>query len=131
MPPRAEEWDRTLRHTALEDFGRALETAAKAVYPNDQMSRYSRVYVLLICWETEDPKLPVVREIQSLRQVLADIYHYEVEEFCIPNSRSHAAVSEKINAFVNIDDDSSTDLKIVYYAGHSRLARNKELIWSS
>ena len=82
-------------------------------------------------WEMEDPKLPVVKEVQSLRQVLEEIYSYEVEEFRIPDSASHTAVSKKINAFVEINDDRINDLKIVYYAGHSRLARNKELIWSS
>lgn len=87
--------------------------------------------MLLISWQTEDPKLPVGREIGALREVLEDIYHYDVEEFHIPDSASHAAVSEKINVFVKVNNDNSSDLKIVYYAGHSLLSRNKELIWST
>jgi hypothetical protein len=130
-PPRAEEWDRTLRHTGLKDFGEALQNAANAVYPNDNKSRYSRVYVLLICWETQDPKLPVEREIRELRKVLEEVYHYNTEEFQIPDSESHAAVSEKINSFVKVDNNSDDNLKIVYYAGHSRLSRTKELLWST
>lgn len=130
MPPRAEEWDRTLRHIELKEFGKSLENAARAIYPNDKKSRYSMVYVLLICWKTGDPKLPVQREISELRKVFEQIYHYEIEEFSIPDSDSHAAVSEKINAFVKVNDNSGDDLKIVYYAGHSRLSRTKELIWS-
>lgn len=129
-PPRAEEWDRTLRHTGLRDFGEALQNAANAVYPNDNKSRYSRVYVLLICWKTQDPKLPVEREIRELRRVFEEVYRYNTEEFEIPDSESHAAVSEKINSFVKVDSNSSGDLKIVYYAGHSRLSRTKELLWS-
>jgi hypothetical protein len=115
----------------LSDFGKVLENAARAIYPNDKGPRYSRVYVLLISWRTEDPKLPVGREISALREVLEDIYHYDVQEFHIPDSASHAAVSEKINAFVKVNGDSSNDLKIAYYAGHSLLSRNKELIWST
>jgi hypothetical protein len=131
VPPRTEEWDRTLRHVDLEEFGKSLEKAAEAVFPNDQKSRYSKVYVLLIRWKTEDPKLPVEREIIELRQVFEGIYHYKIDEFWIPDSDSHGAVSEKINAFVKVNDNSSDDLKIVYYAGHSRLSRTKELLWST
>jgi hypothetical protein len=67
----------------------------------------------------------------ALREVLEDIYHYDVEEFQISDAASHAAVSEKINTFVKINNDSSDDLNIVYYAGHSLLSRNKELVWST
>jgi hypothetical protein len=131
VPPRAEDWDRTLRHIGLEDFGKALENATKAVYPNGKASRYSRVYVLLIRWETQDPQLPVECEIHGLRNVLENVYNYDVEEFRIPDSESHAEVSEKINSFVKVGGNSSNDLKIVYYAGHSRLSRTKELVWST
>jgi hypothetical protein len=86
--------------------------------------------VLLICWKTQDPKLPVEREIRELRRVFEEVYRYNTEEFEIPDSESHAAVSEKINSFVKVDSNSSGDLKIVYYAGHSRLSRTKELLWS-
>jgi hypothetical protein len=63
--------------------------------------------------------------------VLEDVYQYEIDEFRIPDSESHAAVSEKINTFVKVNNNSSNDLKVVYYAGHSRLSRTKELIWST
>lgn len=131
VPPRAEEWDRELRHTGLEDFGKALENAARAVYPNDKNSRYSQVYVLLICWQTQDPKLPVEVEISRLHEVLETVYNFDVEEFRIPNSGSHFAVSQKINKFIEVNNDSNNDLKIVYYAGHGRLSRTKELLWST
>jgi hypothetical protein len=62
IPPRADEWDRTLRHISLKDFGKALEKAARAVSPNGNGSKYSQVYVLMISWQTEDPKLPVDRD---------------------------------------------------------------------
>jgi hypothetical protein len=132
VPPRADELDRTLRHIVLKDWGKALQTAAKAIYPDDKKSRYSKVYVLLISWQTQDPKLPVEKEIKALREVFGSIYRYDIEEFRIPDSASHAAVSERINEFVKLNNDSSSDLKIVYYAGHSRLSRNKqELLWST
>lgn len=88
MPPRADEWDRTLRHIGLEDFGKSLEKAARAIFPNDNKSKYSKVYVLLIRWETQDPKLLVEREIAELRRVFEEIYHYDIDEFRIPDSDS-------------------------------------------
>lgn len=129
VPPRAEEIDRTLRYLGLKNFATAIERAAAAVFPNDKKSRYSQVFVLLISWETRDPNLPVEQEISALRQVLEDCYHYDIEEFQIPDIDSHAEVSEKVNSFVKVGNNSSSHLKIVYYAGHSRLSRSKELLW--
>ncbi|KAH7412828.1 hypothetical protein BKA64DRAFT_338838 [Cadophora sp. MPI-SDFR-AT-0126] len=129
--PRAEEIDRTLHHLGLENFATALEKAAAAVFPNDKKSRYSQVYVLLISWQTQDSNLPVEQEISALRKVLESYYHYDIEEFQIPDIDSHAEVSEKVNSFVKVGNNSSSDLKIVYYAGHSRLSRSKELLWSA
>ena len=118
-----------MRHIGLRDFGTELDRAARAVFPNDKKSRYSQVHVLLISWKTQDLKLPVQREIDSLHELLKGIYHYEVEEFKIPDDASHAEVSKRINAFVELGNNSYDDLKIVYYAGHSRLSGTKELAW--
>jgi hypothetical protein len=118
-----------LRHIGLRDFETELDSVAKAVFPNNKKSRYSRSHVLLISWETQDPKLPVQREVTNLHEVLDGIYHYDVEEFQIPDHASHSEVSKKINAFVEVGNNSCNDLKIVYYAGHSRLSRSKELVW--
>jgi hypothetical protein len=100
-----------------------------AAVPNKERSRYSRVNVLLISWKTEAPMLPVQLEINRLRDVLECIYHYEVEEFRIPDHRSHAEVNMKIGAFVELGNDNCNDLKIVYYAGHSQVSRNAGLVW--
>jgi len=96
---------------------------------NDTASPYHKVYVLLIAWKPQDPKLPVAFELCRLQSVFKDIYYYEVEEFEIPDDDSHAERSEKIDAFVKLNKNSRDDLKIVYYAGHGRLSATKELIW--
>ncbi|PVH78147.1 hypothetical protein DL98DRAFT_390647, partial [Cadophora sp. DSE1049] len=128
-PPPADDLDRTLRHIGMQDFGKGLDIAARAMFPNDTASRYDRVYVLLITWKTQDPNLPVAVEICRLRSVFKDVYNYDVEEFEIPDDDSHAEMSEKTNAFVKLNKNSRDDLKIVYYAGHGRLSPTKELIW--
>lgn len=73
--------------------------------------------------------LPVQKEIRDLHELLDGTYHYDVEEFQIPDHASHVEVSKKINAFVEVGNNSCNDLKIVYYAGHSRLSRTRELVW--
>lgn len=129
VPPPADDLDRTLRHIGMQEFGKSLDIAARAMFPNDTACRYNKVYVLLITWKTQDPKLPVAVELCRLRSVFKDIYHYEVEDFEIPDDDSHAETSEMINAFVKLNKNSRDDLKIVYYAGHGRLSPTKELIW--
>jgi hypothetical protein len=129
-PPRADEIDRWQRHTTLDRFRQSLQHAANSAFPNNTQSRYANVYVLMIRWEEEDPNLPVSLELEDLRLVFEDIYHYEVEIFLIPRQRSHAKVSKRINDFIDINDDYKDDLKIVYYAGHSSLSKTKDLVWS-
>ncbi|KAH9221906.1 hypothetical protein DL95DRAFT_191807 [Leptodontidium sp. 2 PMI_412] len=131
IPPRPEDIDRWHRHTTLENFGRALNKRAKLVYSSESRSRYSNVHVLVIKWEREDPNLPVPHEINDLCRVFEDVYHYKTEIFEIPDKKSHARVSAKINAFIDINDDSKDDLKIIYYAGHGKLTKTKDLIWFS
>ncbi|KAG4442602.1 hypothetical protein IFR05_001932 [Cadophora sp. M221] len=130
-PPRPEDIDRWHRHTTLENFGRALNKRAKLVFSSESRSRYSNVHVLVIKWEREDPNLPVSHEIEDLCRVLKGTYHYQTEIFEIPDKKSHARVSAKINAFIDINDDSKDDLKIIYYAGHGKLTKTKDLIWFS
>jgi hypothetical protein len=129
-PPRGDEIDRWQRHIGMQDFAKDLQIAAESVYPNHKRSRYSNVYVLIFKWKTEDPKLPVWYEIEELYHVLDQIYGYEIEIFEIPDHKSHAKVVEKVTAFIAINDDSKNDLKIVYYAGHSRLSDTRDLVWS-
>ena len=112
------------------EFAVELQGAAKSLYLNGNRSRYSNVYVLILRWESEDPKLPVSCEIEELYKVLDETYHYDIEVFQIPDNRSHAKVSQKINTFIELNNDSNLDLKIVYYAGHSILSKTRDLIWS-
>jgi len=125
IPPRGDEIDRWQRHISMQNFARDLQRAANSIYPNHRRSRYTEVYVLILKWKTEDPNLPVTIEIAELCKVLDEIYHYNIEIFEIPDQKSHATVSKKINAFVDINGDSKSDLKIVYYAGAQQAIQDK------
>lgn len=118
------------QHITLEDFTKKLDLALKGVFPNQNRSRYSRVFVLLMRWQEGDPKLPVAVEIEELRRVFEDVFHFYVEIFEIPASQSHIRVTQKILEFVLCNGNSKDDLKIFYYGGHSSLTKSKDLLFS-
>jgi hypothetical protein len=129
-PPNPSDIDRWNYHTNLTKFGNDLQAAANAVFPNVKRSRYSRVFVLILSWELEDPQLPVSLEINELQHVFQDIYHFETELYKIPDQDCHYKLFKKIGDFVEPVDDSNNHLKIVYYAGHARLSENQTLVWT-
>lgn len=127
-PPTPDDIDRWQYHINLQEFGHELQSAAKAVFPNTTRSRYTRVLVLMMCWDDEDPQLPVSLEISRLFRVFKEIYNFETEIWKIPDANCHAKVTQKILNFVG--DDDKEHLKIVYYAGHGRLTENRLLMWT-
>ncbi|KAL5315687.1 hypothetical protein ACEPPN_016557 [Leptodophora sp. 'Broadleaf-Isolate-01'] len=129
LPPSSCDIDRWRYHIGLKQFGEALGAAAKAVFPNTSKSRYTRVSVLMIQWEDEDPRLPVSIEIEKLYDVFTKIYHFETEIWKIPDQGSHASTNRKILDF--IENDSKDHLRIIYYAGHGELTKNRLLSWTS
>jgi hypothetical protein len=120
--------DRLNHHVGLEDFGKGLQNAANAVFSSDRRSRYTQVSALLLSWEDEDPQLPVSLEINALKDVLINLYEFEVEEWKIPAHDSHMELNLKILQFLK--DSSTKHLKIVYYAGHGKLSNHGQAIWT-
>ncbi|KAE9379701.1 hypothetical protein N431DRAFT_553822 [Stipitochalara longipes BDJ] len=130
-PPTPREIDHWNYHVSLQQFGKDLQAAAKAVFPNGSSSRYTDVSVLILSWEDEDPQLPVSIEIEKLYAVFQHVYHFETEHWKIPNHNCHYRVTKKIMDFVAPTDDIDHHLKIVYYAGHARLMDTRSLAWTS
>jgi hypothetical protein len=129
-PPTPQQLDQLQYHVSLQEFGERLQKAASAAFPNDGKIRYTTVYVLLLCWDDEDPRLPVSTEIEDLDDMFANMYHFEVEIWKIPSEGSHKKLNRKILDFVELGDDSKDDLKIVYYGGHGMLANNRQSSWA-
>ena len=71
-------------HVRLQDFALELQRAANAVFPGGQISRYTKVDVILLSWEDEDHKLSTSPEIRELADTFANLYGYHVEEWLIP-----------------------------------------------
>lgn len=129
-PPTLHDIDRWQYHIDLQDFGQDLHAAAKAVFPNEAKSRYSKVSVLVLCWEDEDPQLPVSLEIARLFDVFQNIYHFDTEIWKIPDDNPHHKLNQKVLDFVDPVENSKEHLKIVYYAGHGKLSRERTLLWT-
>jgi hypothetical protein len=107
-------------HVRLQDFAVELQKAANAVFPGGQISRYTKVDVILLSWEDEDPELSISSEIRELADTFANLYGYHVEEWLIPAEEdSHNRLQVKILQFLWASNPGH--LKIVYYAGHAKL----------
>lgn len=112
----------------LEIFGQVLTDATAAAFPNEfprEGSRYDKVYVLFLSWEGD--LLGVSREIAELRDVFRHSYHYNTEEWHIPNIRSHNSLVQRISEFLE-DYEDRENLLIVYYAGHGCLNDDRQLV---
>jgi len=121
----AEEHITSIKHLAAD-----LEEAVKAVWPRRQGIRYTQVHVLLIRWEDDD--LGVLSEIQELKHVFKDIYNYNVETYDIPNTRPQRTLNQRIQEFLQYDEENGNEtLLIVYYGGHARRVHdsNEPPIW--
>jgi hypothetical protein len=111
-------------HRALPD---QLRTLVSTKWPN-RHSRYTRVKVLLVQWQSDD--LGVDPELDSLKKVFTQLYHYEVTKFSIPDELPFRSLGEAVLRFIG--DDSPETLLIFYYGGHGGLQpyRN-DLFWAA
>lgn len=129
-PPTPDDISRWQHHIGFEKFAESLQAAAKAAFPNQNKSRYSKVSVLLLSWEDEDPKLPVSMEVDKLEHIFRDLYGFQTELWRIPDQNSHLKVNQKIIDLISSEDDPKQHLFIVYYAGHAILTRDRLLAWT-
>lgn len=111
----------------IETFGRIVNSAAAAAFPNRGLSRYKEVHALLLSWEQDN--LGVANEIAELKDVFQQIYHFNVDGWKIPSEKSHNSLAAKVLGFLN-DYDSTENLLIVYYGGHGFMNDDRQCVWS-
>lgn len=108
-----------------EDFQRLVDL--KTTWPRRHRSRYTRVKVLLVSWESDD--LNVIDEVRTLRDVFKDYYHFETSRYSIPDNQSTRALQAQVHQFIG--DNSSETLLIFYYSGHGGIRDfRRNLLWS-
>jgi len=129
-PPSAAEIDRLQEVDLHREICQQIQESVEDAFPNDGKTGYSNVYVLLICWKNEDPKLPVTLELDELEGVFSEYYGFQTEKWTIPEEGSHNQLNRKILDFIELGDDSRRDLKIVYYGGHGMLNKGRQPVWA-
>jgi hypothetical protein len=65
----------------------------------------------------------------TLFEVFRDVYHFDTEIWKIPDENPHHKLNQKVLDFVQPSEKSKEHLKIVYYAGHGKLSRERMLMW--
>ncbi|KAH7355341.1 hypothetical protein BKA65DRAFT_373259, partial [Rhexocercosporidium sp. MPI-PUGE-AT-0058] len=113
------------------DIGVQVQNEANRSFPNDGASRYTRVFVLLIRWAEEDPKLPVSIELNDLSRLFSGDFGFQTETWQIPSDNSHNELSRKVLDFISVGNDDKRNLKIVYYGGHGVLTKGQQLAWTN
>ena len=128
LSPRTHDISFTEDHVAdINLVAAQINAAVQAGWAKRHEIRYSKAYVLLLSWEEDD--LGVHTEINELRDVFDDRYHFEVQEYKIPSTKPNRSVMNRVKEFLDLE--SKETLLIVYYAGHAKRGRqsNEASIW--
>ncbi len=92
----------------------------KGSYKNP--STYQKAEVLLLCWATHSDNLATGDEVERLKLVFEERFHYNTRTEYISTKTGpnlQVQINGKIAAFV-ADNDGPHTLLVVYYAGHGR-----------
>ncbi|KAH6684085.1 hypothetical protein B0J14DRAFT_646000 [Halenospora varia] len=126
---RFDNFDRWQAQIGLKQFGENLQAAASAVFPPVPPRSYNKIYVLMLSWEDEDFDHPISPDLTGLFKTFKNVYHFDVEHWRIPIVGCHVETNQRILDFVRLGGDSEEDLKIVFYAGQSKLIKNGSIAW--
>ncbi|OCL11264.1 hypothetical protein AOQ84DRAFT_195078 [Glonium stellatum] len=89
----------------------------------DGHAEYEEVGVLLITWEDDDMYCKE-KEVDRLRDVFGNKFHFNTETFEIPSDRSATALCRAVSDFA-YRYDSPKKLSIIYYGGHAGFVEEK------
>lgn len=128
-PPASTGTDLENQQIGLRQFGEGIQEAVKAVFPSETASRYLKVTVLIFLWADDHPDLPALEDVDRLSRVFNDVYNFDVERFEIPKQNPHFEVNQKVRSFAR-QGENNTHLKIVYYAGYSRVTTSRSVVWT-
>lgn len=96
-------------------------------------TRYTSVHALLLFWQDDDEAETVHRAARELADVLEGFYRFSLQTKTIPPSTADGSknawrwLSRELNSFTE-ERDQRDVLKVVYYAGHTYLDGNREMI---
>lgn len=111
----------------LAAWPKPLQRSIENAWPNRRPSKYTRVRVLLVSWESDD--LNVDDEVEELRAVFENCFNFTTSKFSIPDDNPQRALSQRVIEFIG--SDSPETLLLFYYAGHGSIKQRRSgLSWS-
>lgn len=124
--------EKSLSLPGIESLKNELQNNIPRALSTPNRGRYSAVQALLLFWHDDDDAALVRGAVEELADVLDKYYHYTFHIQTIPSSpdgfkSSWRWLSRQLNEFAE-DRDQRDVLKIVYYAGHTYLDGNREMV---
>ncbi|KAL1631908.1 hypothetical protein SLS56_004113 [Neofusicoccum ribis] len=92
-------------------------------------NEYKTVHVLITYWIEND--LGLEEELESLRKIFEDDYHFAVTTFPIPLEGSQRRLNTEISNFIDKWSQELDSLVIIYYAGHCFRSEKGEACWAA
>ena len=86
-------------------------------------STYTKVEVLLLCWEDNFSDMATKQEIDDLKATFENRFNYHAEIKYLNTTKLQVRMNHIVAAFVEEHDGPNT-LLIVYYAGHGKPGSN-------
>lgn len=124
--------EKSLSLPGIESLRNDLQSNASRMLSTVSRSRYTSVQALLLFWQDDDDVTTVHNAVRELADVFDKYYHYTFQVQTIPSSADGSKsswrwLSRQLNDFAE-DRDQRDVLKIVYYAGHTYLDGNREMV---
>lgn len=124
--------EKSLSLPGIESLKNELQQNLPRILSMSNRGRYNSVQVLLLFWHDDDDVTIVQDAVRELAHVLETSYHYSLHIQAIPTASdgfksSWRWLSRQLNDFAE-DRDHRDVLKIVYYAGHTYLDGDREMI---
>jgi hypothetical protein len=85
----------------------------------------------MLKWKDDDPNLHVSYDIVELLAAFQRTYGFSAEVWDIEDHDCYSEVNQEIIDFSRRGANSKEDLKILYYAGHGKITRNRLLSWKN
>lgn len=111
----------------FESFARHLQDAAMLIYRQTQKSSYTKVSVLLLTWEDDNP---AEQDVAALETVLRERYNYRTDRWSIPTF-SNPSIKLGVRVASFLEHVGPDHLLIVYYAGYGFVGADNQVFWAS
>ncbi|KAK9437761.1 tyrosine-protein phosphatase non-receptor type 6 [Metarhizium brunneum] len=127
--------EKSLSLPGIESLKNELQHNVPKILSTTHRGRYNSVQVLLLFWHDDEDATTIQDALQELAHVFDRSYHYTFHIQAIPSASDSSKsswrwLSRRLNDFAE-DCDQRDVLKIVYYAGHTCLDGNREMILTS